>query len=517
MAESRAAGTLLELHGITKRFPGVVANDGVDLTLRAGEIHALLGENGAGKSTLVKIVYGVLQPDAGEILVDGRPARPRSPHHARRLGIGMVFQHFTLFEALTVLENIALGLEDPPPRRVLARRLRELSERYGLPVDPGRDVHTLSAGERQRIEILRCLLQEPRILVMDEPTSVLTPQEADRLFAVLRRLAAEGRAILYISHKLAEVVELCDRATVMRAGRVVATVDPKRETARTLARLMVGSEVREPVRTTPDLAAARTVLEVDGLDLEPEHAFGVALRDVRLSVREGEILGIAGVAGNGQKELVEALAGERRSAPGAIRLFGRPVGHLGPAARRRHGLSVLPEERLGHAAVGELDLPANALLTAWARLRLSRFGLLRTKALRRSARRIVERFDVRTPGLDVPAATLSGGNLQRFVVGREILQEPRVLVADQPTWGVDAAAAAAIHRELLDLAERGCAVVLVSQDLDELLALTDRIAVLYRGRLFPPLPTREATLEELGLMMGGMAAAEGAGVGDVRA
>ncbi len=495
---------LLELRGITKRFPGVVANDGVDLAVRPGEIHALLGENGAGKSTLVKILYGVLRPDAGEIRIDGRPVAVTGPHHARRLGIGMVFQHFTLFEALSVAENVALGLDRWPERRTLRARLAALAERYGLDLDLAREVHDLSAGERQRIEILRCLLQEPRLLVLDEPTSVLTPQEADRLFVTLRRLAAEGRGILYISHRLEEVVELCDRATVLRAGRVVATVDPRRETPATLARLMVGREVREPVRHHPDLAGAPVRLAARGLGLPPDRPHAVPLVDIRFELRAGEILGIAGVAGNGQRELVEALAGERPlPAAEMLELDGRPVGRVGPAGRRRLGLAVLPEERLGHAAVAELDLVDNALLTAWPQPDLVRYGTVRRRLVAAFAAGVVERFRVRTPGLRVPAAALSGGNLQRFVVGREIAQRPRVLVVDQPTWGVDAAAAAAVHRALVALAEEGAAVLLISRDLDEILRFCDRVAVLYRGRLSPPVPVGEVTLERLGLLMGG--------------
>ncbi len=502
--EMGAGRPRLELCGITKRFPGVVANDSVDLTVRPGEIHALLGENGAGKSTLVKILYGVLRPDAGEIRFEGRPVVIRSPHDARRLGIGMVFQHFTLFEALDVAENIILGLEWWPGRRELARRLAELAERYGLELDLACTVHDLSAGERQRIEILRCLLQEPKLLVLDEPTSVLTPQEADRLFVTLRRLAAEGRSILYISHRLEEVVELCHRATVLRAGRVVATVDPRAETPASLARLMVGDDVREPERRHPDLEAAPVRLRAHALTLPPDRPHAVALEDISLELRAGEILGIAGVAGNGQRELVEALAGERLlPQAGMLELMGEPVGRLGPAARRRLGLAVLPEERLGHAAVGAMDLVDNTLLTAWPQPGMVRHGTVRRRRVAALAATVVERFRVRTPGLEVPAAALSGGNLQRFVVGREIAQRPRVLVVDQPTWGVDAGAAAAIHRALVALAEEGAAVLLVSQDLDEILRLCDRVAVLYRGRLSAPMPVGEVTLERLGLLMGG--------------
>ncbi|HFD17114.1 MAG TPA: ABC transporter ATP-binding protein [Rhodospirillales bacterium] len=494
----------LELRGITKRFPGVLANDHVDLEVRPGEIHALLGENGAGKSTLVKIVYGVLQPDEGEIRWEGRRVEIRSPHHARRLGIGMVFQHFTLFEALSVAENVALGIEQRCDRATLERRIREVSETYGLPLDPGRDVHTLSVGERQRIEILRCLLQNPKLLVMDEPTSVLTPQEVDRLFATLRRLAAEGCSILYISHKLEEVKALCERATILRGGRVVAVCDPRVETARSMAETMVGGAIREPVRPAGRLKRAPRLL-VDRLSLEPEDPYGTALRDVTFAVRRGEIFGIAGVAGNGQDELLAALSGERPAPkPEMVRIGSARVGRLGPTARRRLGLCVIPEERNGHAAVPELTLAENALLSAHARLQLLRAGFVRRGAVAAFARRIVERFDVRTPGIEVTAGSLSGGNLQKFVVGREILQNPEVLIAAQPTWGVDAGAAAAIHAALMELAERGTAVLVISQDLDELLALTDRLAVIHAGRLSRSFETRGVEIARIGMLMAGV-------------
>ncbi len=503
----------LRLRGITKRFPGVLANDHVDLAVRPGEIHALLGENGAGKSTLVKIVYGVLQPDEGEIVWEGKPVEIRSPHQARRLGIGMVFQHFTLFEALSVRENIALGLEERLERATLDTRIREVSEGYGLPLDPDRDVHTLSVGERQRIEIVRCLLQNPRLLVMDEPTSVLTPQEAEKLFETLRRLAAEGCSILYISHKLEEVRALCERATILRSGKVVAVCDPRTETARSMAEIMVGSAIREPARPAGRLKRAPRLV-VDRLSMEGEGPFGIALRDISLLVRRGEILGIAGVAGNGQDELLAALSGERL-APKAemIRIAGAPVGGLGPARRRRLGMCVIPEERNGHAAVAELTLAENALLSAHARLQLLRLGFVRRRAVAAFAQRIIERFDVRTPGVDATAGSLSGGNLQKFVVGREILQNPEVLVAAQPTWGVDAGAAAAIHAALMELAERGTAVLVISQDLDELLTLSDRLAVMHAGRLSRSFETAQVEIGRIGMLMAGVEETEMAEAG----
>lgn len=494
----------LDLRGITKRFPGVVANDAVSLSVRAGEIHGLIGENGAGKSTLVKIIDGVLQPDEGEIRWEGRPVAIPDPRAARALGIGMVFQHFSLFEALTVAENVALGLDGAPSPRRLAPEIRRVADDYGLPLDPAREVHTLSVGERQRIEIVRALLQKPRLLIMDEPTSVLTPQEVERLFATLRRLAAEGCSILYISHKLHEITALCEAATILRGGRVVATCDPRRETARSMAQMMIGTELRPPPRRS-GAAMGAPRLVVEGLDLPSDDPHGVALRGISLEVRAGEIVGVAGVAGNGQAELEEALAGERLAArPDVIRVDGRPVGRLGPDERREAGLCLVPEERNGHGAVPGLTLVENGVLSAHHRRGLVGGGLIRFGRARAFASEIVKAFDVRTPGIDAAASSLSGGNLQKFVVGREILQNPGVLVVSQPTWGVDAGAAASIHEALVRLAAEGAAILVVSQDLDELLALSDRLAVINVGVLSPARPTGEMSVEEIGLLMGGV-------------
>ena len=493
----------LELSGIKKRFAAVLANDGIGLRVEPGQIHALLGENGAGKSTLTKIVYGVLQPDKGAIQWEGRPVEIKSPHAARALGIGMVFQHFSLFEAMTVQENVALGLEERIRPKALAARIVEVAAAYGLPLAPARHVHELSVGERQRIEIVRCLLQNPRLLIMDEPTSVLTPQEADRLFVTLRRLAGEGVSILYISHKLDEIRRLCEVATILRQGRVVAACDPRQETARSLAELMVGTRLEPPVRAARARGGA-VRLAVDGLDLEPLEAHGIALRAIRFAVHAGEILGIAGVAGNGQAELLAALSGERTTPATSIRLDDRPIGTLGPAARRARGLCYIPEDRDGHATVGLLPLTDNALLTAARRRQLARFGIIAGRRVGSFTRAVVERFAVRTGGIDQAAASLSGGNLQKFVVGREILQAPEVLIAAQPTWGVDAAAALAIHKALLDLAVAGAAVLVISQDLDELLVLSNRLAVLHMGRLSHTMETGSAEIGEIGLLMGGL-------------
>jgi simple sugar transport system ATP-binding protein len=506
MAPSDMQSPLLETHGLVKRFGALVANDWVDLAVRAGEIHALLGENGAGKSTLVKMLYGLLQPDAGHILWEGSRAVIATPRYARQLGIGMVLQHFSLFEAMTVAENIVLGLDGGwRDTRALSTRIHAVSDKYGLALDPGRYVHDLSVGERQRIEIVRCLLQAPRLLIMDEPTSVLTPQETARLFATLRQLAQEGCAVLYISHKLEEIRLLCDRATIMRAGRVVAICDPKSTTARGLARLMIGSEFRTMTRRAPRASNHPTRLEVVGLTLAPDSAHGTGLAEVSFAVAAGEILGIAGVAGNGQGELVAALSGERLAARAdQIRIAGPRAGRLGPTRRRALGLSVVPEDRHGHGAVLELSLTDNVFLTGRARLPLVRHGFLQSSMARRFAARVITAFGVQCAGPEALAGSLSGGNLQKFIIGREILQEPGVLVVAQPTWGLDAAAVVTVQQSLIDLAQNGCAVVLISQDLDELLALSDRIAVMHGGRLSAAQPTDTLSVDVIGLMMGGV-------------
>jgi ABC-type uncharacterized transport system ATPase subunit len=494
----------LETRGITKRFGDLAANAAIDFAVAPGEIHALLGENGAGKSTLVKILYGLLQADEGEILWDGRETCIASPRAARTLGIGMVFQHFSLFEAMSVLENVALGLDKPG--RGLARRVSEVSRAYGLPLDPDRTVSTLSIGERQRIEIVRCLLQSPRLLILDEPTSVLTPQEADALFGTLRLLAADGCAILYISHKLEEIRALCDRATILRAGKVVGSCIPGETPVRQMAQMMIGSGLRDAVtRTARPAGAVR--LKVQDLSLPAETLHGTALSGITFELRAGEILGIAGVAGNGQGELQQALSGERpvgRAA--AVLLDGQLAGDRDAAWRRHRGLCCVPEERNGHAAVPDFSLIDNIVLTAYDRADLVGRGLVRRDRAKALTERIVAQCDVRAAGPEAAASTLSGGNLQKFILGRELAQNPAVLVVAQPTWGVDTNAAAAIHQALVALAEAGGAVVVISQDLDELLMLSDRIAVLHGGALSSALPTDGLSIEHLGLLMGGAGA-----------
>ncbi|MCB1366377.1 MAG: ABC transporter ATP-binding protein, partial [Rhodobacteraceae bacterium] len=420
--------------------------------------------------------------------------------------VAMVFQHFSLFEAMSVAENISLGMENPPSRRELAARIREVSNAYKLPLDPDRIIGDLSVGERQRVEIIRCLLQNPKLLIMDEPTSVLTPQEVDVLFETLNKLSSEGTAILYISHKLEEIRTLCHHATILRHGKVVDNCDPTQQTARRLAEMMVGSALHIPAKK--NLHPGEVLLEVDHLTARSRTPFGTSLKDISLKVRSGEVMGIGGVAGNGQDELLAALSGEILVKRDMIRVLNVDTGDLRPNERRELGLLTAPEERLGHAAAPNMSLTENAMLTAHQRQKLTTGGFLRWNAARGFARAIVKQFDVRTPGIANAARSLSGGNLQKFVIGREILQNPRVLVVNQPTWGVDAAAASAIRQALMNLAEAGAAVVVISQDLDELLEMSDRLAILNEGRLSVPAEAADLTIEAIGLMMGGMEAAD---------
>lgn len=502
MAET--AANRLELRGITKQFPGVLANDHVSFAVKPGEIHALLGENGAGKSTLVKMIYGIMQPNAGEIIWDGQPTIVASPKAARKLGIGMVFQHFSLFEAMTVLENIALGMDSAISNRDLEKRILEVMETYGLKLQPHRVVSTLSVGERQRIEIVRALLLNPKLLIMDEPTSVLTPQEVAQLFETLRKLASEGCAILYISHKLHEIRDLCERATILRLGKVVGECDPRQESPKSMAEMMIGGNLKE-ISKGESRMFGDPALEVRGLSLPTDDPFGTTLKDVNFVVRKGEILGIAGVAGNGQNELLSALSGEALSDDrNAIMLLGKPSGDKGAKARRQAGLCAVPEERHGHAAVPDFSLIDNALLTARDRKGLVRAGIIMDGLAHNYAHGVITEFAVKTTGSHATAGSLSGGNLQKFIMGREIMQAPEVLVVSQPTWGVDAGAAAAIHQALIDLASAGTAIVVISQDLDELLALSDTLAVINEGRLSKSMPIGGASIEEIGLLMGGI-------------
>jgi ABC-type uncharacterized transport system ATPase subunit len=495
----------LELRAVTKRYPGTIANDAVSLRVAPGEIHAVLGENGAGKSTLMKIIYGALQADSGDILWHGGKTTIASPAAARRLGIGMVYQHFSLFETVSIVENIAVAIDGAFDLPALAARISEVGQRYGLTVDPHRLLHHLSVGERQRVEILRCLLQEPKLLILDEPTSVLTPQAVRRLFEVLRTLAAGGCSILYISHKLDEIRELCDSATILRAGRVVGSVIPKQVTSPELARMMVGVAL-PAVHRGPCDTEFKPRLEIIGLTTQSNDPFGTALRGVSLKVHGGEIVGIAGVSGNGQPELLSLLSGELTSEAAMVRLGGEPSGHLRVAERRARGLAFVPEERLGRGAVPHMTLADNALLTGHGQ-GLVRRGLVRRGKVGGFAQKIIERFGVKCTGPATVARSLSGGNLQKFIVGREMSLSPRILIVSQPTWGVDIAASAFLRQSLIDSSRRGAAILVISEELDELFEICDRIAVIFQGRLSDAKPCTATNVEEIGLLMAGSGAA----------
>lgn len=501
---ANAAAFRLELRGVSKHYPGVVANDQVDLQVAAGEIHAVLGENGAGKSTLMKIIYGVTRPSAGEIRWEGQAVRIDSPAAARALGIGMVFQHFSLFETLTVVENVALAMPREVNLRQLEQRIEAVSQRYGLPVDPRRHVHALSVGERQRVEIIRCLLLEPRLLIMDEPTSVLTPQAVRTLFQTLRQLSAEGCAILYISHKLDEIQALCHTATVLRGGKVTGHCQPAQESPQSMARMMIGKDL--PASEPRQAASPGEVrLRLAGLSHAASDPFGSDLRDLHLDVHAGEIVGIAGVSGNGQQELLTVLSGEEPIAEKyPVQICGVEAGRLAPGERRRLGLCFVPEDRLGRGAVPSLSLADNALLTAAHTCGLVSRGWLRTGRARAFAEACIARFDVRCSGADAPAKSLSGGNLQKFIVGRELSQAPRLLICAQPTWGVDVGAAAFIRRQLVSMRDSGCAILVFSEELDELFEISDRIAVMAQGRLSPVLAVADTSVETVGVWMSGM-------------
>ncbi|PSJ63569.1 ABC transporter ATP-binding protein [Pseudaminobacter soli (ex Li et al. 2025)] len=489
----------LELRNISKRYPGVVANDDISMTILPGEIHAVLGENGAGKSTLMKIIYGAAQADSGEIVCDGKLIEAHNPATSRALGIEMVYQHFALFESVTVVENIALAVSGAFDLNALAAQITELSARYGMPIDPWQRVHDLSVGERQRVEIVRCLLQSPKLLILDEPTSVLTPQAVTKLFETLRQLASEGCSILYISHKLDEVQELCDSATVLRNGKVTGAARPKETTAIELARMMVGSKLPE-MHVTPSVRSEKPVLSVRGLSA-PAGKSGIALSDISFDVHGGEIVGLAGVSGNGQAELISLLSGERLHRDGgSIGIDGKPVDRLDAAARRKLGLTFVPEERLGRGAVPPHSLWQNAVLTGH-KAGLVRRGLVDRGKANGFARAVIEKFKVKANGVQAAAQSLSGGNLQKYIVGREIALQPKLLLVSQPTWGVDVGAAAFIRQTLVDLSRAGAAVLVVSEELDELFEICDRLLVICQGRVSPSLIRTQTNREEVGLLM----------------
>ena len=500
---SESTQTRLELNGITKIYPSVIANENVSLKVKRGEIHAVLGENGAGKSTLMKMIYGVTKPDGGEIRWEGDKLEVENPAHARSLGIGMVFQHFSLFETLNVVENVALALPGNPDLAELAEQITEVSNRYGLPVDPHRLVHALSVGERQRVEIIRCLLQSPKLLIMDEPTSVLTPQAVRTLFETLRQLAAEGCSILYISHKLDEIQELCHVATVLRDGKVTGHCIPAEETPRSMASLMIGKELPVPEHEAP-ASLGEVRLKLSNLTQVSDDPFGTSLSSIDLELKSGEIFGIAGVSGNGQQELLMALSGEALvDDHSAIEVCGKAAGRSLPGQRRLMGMGFVPEERLGRGAVPQMSLSDNALLTSYSKGMLNN-GMIRFEKVRQFATECIDKFTVKCGGEKAEARSLSGGNLQKFIMGREILMSPDLLIVAQPTWGVDVGAAAFIRQELINLRDQGTAILVISEELEELFEISDRIAVIAEGRLSPAKKLADTNIDEIGVWMSGM-------------
>lgn len=510
MSNNRRKINSLEMINITKRFPGVLANDQVTFDVQGGEIHALLGENGAGKSTLMRQLYGLYHPDAGEIRIDGQPVTIQSPTDAIARGIGMIHQHFMLVDELTVAENVALGM--PSTRGPVLdldkveARIQALSQAYGLHVNPKAPVWTLAVGERQRVEIIKALYRGAALLILDEPTAVLTPQEANDLFVTLQQMKQDGHALIFISHKLREVVAISDRISVLRGGRLVATVPNQGVTRAMLARMMVGRDVlldraHKPLEAGPVRLALRSVsaLNVTGQ---------AALRNVTLEVHAGEILGVAGVSGNGQRELAEVVAGLRPLTGGSVELDGRNVSAWSPGKRTDAGLAYIPEERMHDGIVQEFSVAQNLVLQDYDHPPISRGLFLNFNAIAARGRELVSAFNIRTPSIDTPTRSLSGGNIQKLILARELSRNPKVLVAAQPTRGVDIGATEYIHQRLLEQRAQGTATLLISEDLDEILALADRIAVIYEGRIMDIVPREQATAERLGLLMAGVAEKE---------
>jgi ABC-type uncharacterized transport system ATPase subunit len=494
---------VLEMRGVTKTFPGVIANEDVDLTLFEREIHCLLGENGAGKSTLMNVAFGLYQPDAGELLVRGVPTKFGGSSDAIAAGIGMVHQHFQLIPVFTVAENVILGNElrkgafiDMGEAR---RRIRELSERYGLAVDPDALVGDLSVGEQQRVELVKALFREADILILDEPTAVLTPGEVDEFFGVVRSLVDQGKSIIFITHKLREVLSVADRITVLRGGKVVGTADPATATQQTLANLMVGRDVVFDIHKEPS-KPGDTVVSVRGLSVLDERG-ALMVDGLDLDVRAGEIFGVAGVQGNGQRELVEAIVGMRPKVGGTVEIGGHDATRMTPRHITELGVGHIPEDRSKHGLVSSYSIADNLVLNRYNKAPFARRGLRDAAAIDAEAHTLVEQFDVRTPGTQVAVSTLSGGNQQKVIVARELSHAVRLLIAAQPTRGLDVGSIEFIHRRIIELRDQGSAVLLVSAELDEILTLADRVGVLYRGRMVGVFDRSEVTREELGYLM----------------
>lgn len=498
---------VLELHGVTKAFPGVLANDHIDLTLNEGEILALLGENGAGKTTLMNVLYGLYTPDEGEITIRGTEVDIHDPNDAIRQGIGMVHQHFMLVPVFTVTENVMLGVESVRAglfldREAAAQRIREISSRFGLEVDPDVLVQTLPVGIQQRVEIIKILYREADILILDEPTAVLTPQEADELFKVIRSLVAQGKSVIFISHKLKEVLAIADRITVLRDGRVVGSTTPREATEASLAKMMVGREVILSVDKKP-AQPGEIMLDVQDLHVLDDRG-RVAVNGVSLQVQAGEVLGIAGVQGNGQTQLVEALTGLRRVESGRVTILGKDATHATPRAITEIGTAHVPEDRQKDGLVLSFPVEDNLVLNTYYVPPFARGLALQQNEIEKAARERVELFDVRTPSIFVPVSSLSGGNQQKVIVAREFSRPISLLIASQPTRGLDVGSIEYIHGRIVEKRDEGCAVLLVSPELDEILSLSDRIAVMYEGQIIATLPAEEATKERLGLLMAGV-------------
>ena len=472
---------ILSLKNISKNFSNVTANDNISFAVKENSIHALLGENGAGKSTLVKIIQGSYQASSGEMFWQGKAFKPRIPSDSKKHKIAMVFQHFSLFESLSVIENIALGLDFERVDNNFRQKVLTLSQQYGLHIDLDHIVGDLSAGVRQRIEIIRCLLQNPKLLIMDEPTSVLTPIEIDNLFKILHTLKDNGCSILYISHKLGEISQLCDTATILRKGKVIKTCDIKNVNKYELAEMMIGKKIISPSRKKPIIN--NEVLSIQNLNYKSSTSFGIDLKNITLSLHKGSVTGIAGIAGNGQNELMQVLIGEEKSEDNAIILNSVDISHFSPSKRRQNGMFFVPEQRLGHATVPSFTLAQNMLLSRSRDNNMMRFGLIKKPTISNLAKTVINSFNVKTQSQHSMAKVLSGGNLQKFILGRELIQQPQILIIEQPTWGVDMGAANHIHQNLIELANAGVAILIISQDLDEILSLSDKIYVLTNGKL----------------------------------
>ncbi len=492
----------LEVSSITKSYGDLKANDNVSLKIKDSSIHALLGENGAGKSTLVKIIYGSLMPDSGEMKWDGNSYSPKNPFEARENGIAMVFQHFSLFESLTVEENIILGLDGVGLKQNFTDEILKYSKQYGLDVNPQQVVGDLSVGARQRVEIIRCLLQNPKLLIMDEPTSVLTPQEVSDLFVTLKKLAEDGCSILYISHKLEEVREICSEATILRGGQLVQSCVPQEHSQKELAEMMIGKKLTELARSKINIGSE--IFSINNLSQESDDLYGVDLKSINLTIRQGSIVGIAGVAGNGQDELMELLIGEKSSADGVLKFNEQDVGSLGSHERRQLSMFFIPEERLGHGAVPDMTLDENMLLSRPDSSGMTKSEVIDWSSVASFSKKVIDDFNVQTPSSKMLAKSLSGGNLQKFMVGRELIRNPELLIVSQPTWGVDAGSANNIHQSLISLADNGSAILIISQDLDEILSLCEQIHVLSEGKLSEAVDMKNNGLEKISqLMVGG--------------